>query len=190
MTATDARPYTTDPAKVGGNAATSGNAGTSGSTTHVDEKQARQVAEAAREADWRKPSFGKQLFLGRLRMDLVEPWPTPDPEQQAEGEAFLAKLGVFTKEHIDGAQIERDARIQDVVFEGLAEHGAFGRGLGYPVHDGMVTGGQVTPDHRDPVTAGASACGRPAAAAVPGHVGPLRSDLRPRAWRRCCGYVC
>jgi hypothetical protein len=31
----------------------------------------------------------------------------------------------------------------------------------------MVTGGQVTPPHRDRVTAGASGCGRPAAA-VPG----------------------
>ena len=136
MTATDARPdsSTPDPAKAGetpkaGETAgeTAGENATAGaSATHVDEKQARQVAEAAREADWRKPSFGKQLFLGRLRMDLVEPWPTPDPEQVAEGEAFLAKLGAFTKDHIDGAQIERDARIPDEVFQGLAELGAFG----------------------------------------------------------------
>ncbi|HZD99756.1 MAG TPA: acyl-CoA dehydrogenase, partial [Micromonosporaceae bacterium] len=97
MTATDARPdsITPDPAKAGENVkagedAKIGENAAVGSATHVDEKQARQVAEAAREADWRKPSFGKQLFLGRLRMDLVEPWPTPDPEQQADGEAFLA----------------------------------------------------------------------------------------------------
>jgi alkylation response protein AidB-like acyl-CoA dehydrogenase len=134
MTATDARPdsSTPDPAKAGettkaGESAKAGENGTtSPGATHVDEKQARQVAEAAREADWRKPSFGKQLFLGRLRMDLVEPWPTPDPEQRADGEAFLAKLGAFTKDHIDGAQIERDARIPDDVFQGLAELGAFG----------------------------------------------------------------
>ncbi len=47
--------------------------------TEIDEKQARQVAEAARESEWRKPSFGKELFLGRLRLDLIDPWPQPDP---------------------------------------------------------------------------------------------------------------
>jgi alkylation response protein AidB-like acyl-CoA dehydrogenase len=92
----------------------------------VDEKQARQVAEAAREAGWQKPSFGKQLFLGKLRMDLIEPWPTPDPARTAVGEEFLAKLGAYASTDIDGAQIERDALIPDAVFQGLAGLGAFG----------------------------------------------------------------
>src|SRR5256714_729133 len=91
----------------------------------VDEKQARQVAEAAREAEWRKPSFGKELFLGRLRMELIDPWPAPDEAAVAKGEDFLAKLGEFAKT-IDGAQIERDARIPDEVLRGLAGLGAFG----------------------------------------------------------------
>src|SRR5256886_5768666 len=74
----------------------------------VDEKQARQVAEAAREAEWRKPSFGKELFLGRLRMNLIDPWPTPDPERTAKAEEFIARLGEFART-IDGGQIGRDA---------------------------------------------------------------------------------
>src|SRR5260221_9393040 len=41
---------------------------------------------------------------------------------------------------------------------------------GCRVHDAMVERGQVTPHHRDPVTAGASARGRRPAAAVPGRV--------------------
>src|SRR5436309_5331120 len=92
---------------------------------NVDEKQARQVAEAAREAEWRKPSFGKELFLGRLRMDLIDPWPTPDPERTAKAEEFLGKLGKFA-ETIDGGRIEREARIPDEVLRGLAGLGAFG----------------------------------------------------------------
>jgi hypothetical protein len=32
----------------------------------VSEQDARRVAEAAREAEWTKPSFGKELFLGHL----------------------------------------------------------------------------------------------------------------------------
>lgn len=39
-------------------------------TGEVNERQARQVAEQAREAQWHQPSFGKELFLGRLRLDL------------------------------------------------------------------------------------------------------------------------
>jgi alkylation response protein AidB-like acyl-CoA dehydrogenase len=91
----------------------------------VSERQARQVAEAAREREWRKPSFGKELFLGRLRLDLVEPWPRPEPADVAKGEAFLTKLGDYART-VDGAQIERDARIPDEVFQELAGLGAFG----------------------------------------------------------------
>lgn len=90
----------------------------------VTAEQARSVAEAARETEWRKPSFGKQLFLGRLRMDLIDPWPVPQESEDAQ--AFLTKLRDYSTSSIDGAQIERDARIPDEVFRGLAELGCFG----------------------------------------------------------------
>jgi len=91
----------------------------------VDERQARQVAEAAREADWRKPSFGKELFLGRLRLDLIDPLPVPDPERAERAEAFLGRLRDFAST-VDGARIEREARIPDEVLRGLADLKAFG----------------------------------------------------------------
>ncbi|WP_229068245.1 acyl-CoA dehydrogenase family protein [Actinoplanes sp. DH11] len=93
-------------------------------TTHVSEKQARQTAEAARESEWRKPSFGKELFLGRLRLDLIDPRPEQEPRPDAD--RFLAELGAFLRTSVDGQQIERDARIPDEVFHGLARLGAFG----------------------------------------------------------------
>ena len=43
----------------------------------VSAEQARSAVEAARETEWRKPSFGETLFLGRLRMDLIDPRPQP-----------------------------------------------------------------------------------------------------------------
>jgi hypothetical protein len=92
----------------------------------VSERQARQVAEAARETEWRKPSFGKELFLGRLRLDLIDPWPQPDPEAAEKGRPFLEAIENFAREKIDGEQIERDARIPDEVLTGLADLGAFG----------------------------------------------------------------
>jgi alkylation response protein AidB-like acyl-CoA dehydrogenase len=92
----------------------------------VSEKVSRQVGEAARETEWRKPSFGKELFLGRFRMDLIEPWPETDPERAARADAFLDKVASFVRDNVDNEQIERDGRIPDEVIRGLAELGAFG----------------------------------------------------------------
>ena len=92
----------------------------------VSEKEARQVAEDARESDWKQPSFGKELFMGNLRLDLIHPQPKLDPEAVEKGETFLAKLRDFLQNEVDPAQIERDARIPEHVIEGLKEIGALG----------------------------------------------------------------
>ncbi|MET8249263.1 acyl-CoA dehydrogenase family protein [Streptomyces sp. NPDC005202] len=92
----------------------------------VTEREARQVAEAAREQDWRKPSFAKELFLGRFRLDLIHPHPLPADDDAQRGEEFLAKLRDFCETKIDSARIERDARIPDDVITGLKELGALG----------------------------------------------------------------
>src|SRR5579875_332462 len=93
---------------------------------HASEQQARQVAEEARETTWERPSFGKELFLGRFRLDLIHPHPRPDEESRQAGEKFLAELEAFCASQIDSSVIERDARIPDEVVRGLAELGAFG----------------------------------------------------------------
>src|SRR5215475_3651411 len=93
---------------------------------HVGEREARQTAEAAREADWRLPSFGKQLFLGDYRLDLIHPHPRPSEDAIARGEDFCAKMREFCAESVDSARIERDALIPDDVIRGLASIGAFG----------------------------------------------------------------
>ncbi|WP_433114785.1 acyl-CoA dehydrogenase family protein [Micromonospora sp. CA-246542] len=92
----------------------------------VSEKEARRVAEAARESTWDRPSFGKELFLGRFRLDLIDPWPRSDPDDVARAEEFLDQLRSFITSEVDGAAIERDASIPDSVFHGLADLGAFG----------------------------------------------------------------
>ncbi|MEE1744570.1 acyl-CoA dehydrogenase family protein [Streptomyces sp. JV184] len=95
-------------------------------TPRVTEREARQVAEAAREQDWHKPSFAKELFLGRFRLDLIHPHPLPAADDVRRGEAFLARLREFCETRIDGALIEREARIPDEVIRGLKELGALG----------------------------------------------------------------
>jgi alkylation response protein AidB-like acyl-CoA dehydrogenase len=97
--------------------------------TGVTERDARAVAEAAREAEWRKPSFAKQLFLGRLRLDLIHPQPRPTEEQRRKGEDFLDRLRAFCETTVDGLAIEREARIPDKVVRGLREMGALGMNI-------------------------------------------------------------
>ncbi|WP_328384185.1 acyl-CoA dehydrogenase family protein [Streptomyces sp. NBC_00400] len=99
---------------------------TAPSIRNVSEREARQVAEAAREQDWRKPSFAKELFLGRFRLDLIHPHPTPAVDDVRRGEKFLATLRDFCESEIDGARIEREGKIPDETVHGLKELGAFG----------------------------------------------------------------
>jgi len=93
--------------------------------TQVTEEQARAVAEEAREAGWEKPSFAKELFLGRFPMELIHPFPRPSDDEAAHIEAFLDKLREFL-DTIDGSVIERAAQIPDEYVKGLAELGCFG----------------------------------------------------------------
>ena len=94
--------------------------------THVSEQEARQVAEAARETEWKLPSFGKELFLGNFRPDLIYPQPEIDPAKARKGEEFLERLrGVLTN-HVDPIQIERDAKIPEEAIDALKEIGALG----------------------------------------------------------------
>jgi alkylation response protein AidB-like acyl-CoA dehydrogenase len=93
---------------------------------HVDERTARKVAEEARETEWRLPSFGKQLFLGDFRLDLIHPHPRLAGASSEKGEAFLTRLREFCESKVDSLLIERESRIPDEVIKGLKELGAFG----------------------------------------------------------------
>lgn len=109
-------------------------------TAQVDAQEARRVAEQARESRWDRPSFARELYLGRFRPDLVEPHPQTDPAAVERGEAFLARLrGVLAD--VDGYAIERDAKIPQTVLDRLAAVGAFGMKI--PEEYGGVGLGQV-----------------------------------------------
>ena len=121
----------------------------------VGEREARQVAEEAREAGWELPSFGKQLFLGEFRLDLIHPHPRPSEESSRRGEEFCARLREFCETSVDGALIEREDRIPDDVVRGLAALGAFGMkiapeygglGLSYLYYNrALMIAGSVSP---------------------------------------------
>ncbi|HUG40399.1 MAG TPA: acyl-CoA dehydrogenase family protein [Longimicrobiales bacterium] len=92
----------------------------------VTERDAREVAEAAREKEWVKPSFVRELFLGNLRMDLIHPIPDPDPAAQQRGEAFMRAVREFLETEVDGLEIERTGKVPEPVIDGLRKLKAFG----------------------------------------------------------------
>ncbi|MDT4996844.1 MAG: hypothetical protein QOD45_912 [Pseudonocardiales bacterium] len=95
------------------------------SGTSVSESEARAVAEEARESGWSKPSFAKELFLGRFRLDLIHPHPRAQHDDAERGAAFLEQLREYCAT-LDGAEIEREARIPDTYLKGWADLGCFG----------------------------------------------------------------
>jgi alkylation response protein AidB-like acyl-CoA dehydrogenase len=92
----------------------------------IGEREAREVAESAREAEWTLPSFGRELFLGNFKLDLIHPQPQLPPEAVEKGERFLQQLRAFLEENVDPLRIERDAKIPDEVIDGLKQLGALG----------------------------------------------------------------
>lgn len=93
--------------------------------TQVTEQEARALAEESRETGWEKPSFAKELFLGRFSLELIHPFPTPSEADDARTRAFLDRLRDFL-DTVDGSVIERDAQIPDEYVKGLADLGCFG----------------------------------------------------------------
>ncbi|NUO39731.1 MAG: acyl-CoA dehydrogenase [Gemmatimonadaceae bacterium] len=90
------------------------------------EKEARDVAEAARESEWSGPSFVRELFLGRFRLDLIHPHPVKsDPAEQARAAPFFAKLRAFL-ERVDSDMIDRTGEIPESYVQELRDMGAFG----------------------------------------------------------------
>lgn len=93
--------------------------------TQVTEEQARALAEESRETGWDKPSFAKELFLGRFPLELIHPFPQPSDADEARTRAFLDQLLKFLNT-VDGSVIERDAEIPAEYVRGLADLGCFG----------------------------------------------------------------
>jgi alkylation response protein AidB-like acyl-CoA dehydrogenase len=91
----------------------------------VDEQEARQVAESARETEWVQPSFVRELFLGNLRLDLIHPPPAQDPAEKARAAEFHRKLLDFART-VDGEAIEQTGKVPDDIVQKLRELGAFG----------------------------------------------------------------
>ncbi len=89
------------------------------------EKEARDVAESARETEWEHPSFARELYLGRFRLDLIHPHPEEDLEEVARAKPFMDKLAAFM-DRVNSAEIDRTGEIPEPMVQELRDMGAFG----------------------------------------------------------------
>lgn len=115
---------------------------------HVTEQEARQVAEAARETEWLAPSFVRELFEGRLRLEHIHPFPRIPQAELERAQPWLAKLEAFLRANVDAEEIDRTYKIPEHVIDGLRQLGCMGikipqeyGGLGFSqaIYNGAVS---------------------------------------------------
>jgi alkylation response protein AidB-like acyl-CoA dehydrogenase len=91
----------------------------------ITERESLKVAEASRQAEWEKPSFMRELFLGRFRLDLIHPYPLSG-EWRPEFTAFYERFRAFLRDEVDAAAIDATGEYPQKVVDGLRRLGAFG----------------------------------------------------------------
>ncbi len=94
-------------------------------TRMPSEEESRRVAEQARQETWEGRGFLRDLFLGRLAVDLIHPFPTGGKER-SEFMRFLGDLRKFLREEVDPAAIDRSGEYPAPVLAGLRRLGGFG----------------------------------------------------------------
>jgi acyl-CoA dehydrogenase family member 9 len=85
--------------------------------------QKKQVDEILGRAE--KLGYAKSLFFGRVRGDLLFPYPTLPPDQKQRSDEAAAKVRRFADDHIDHMAIDRNAEIPESVIRGLGELGVY-----------------------------------------------------------------
>ena len=90
------------------------------------QRAALELTEAARDGVSERGSFAGGLFMGRLGLDAIHPFPVQKPEDRDQGDAFLERLERFLRENVDPDEIDRTGEIPDAVIKELAAMGALG----------------------------------------------------------------
>src|SRR5712692_2400479 len=90
------------------------------------QRAALELTEAARDAASEQGSFASGLFMGRLGLARLFPYPEQNVEDRDQGDAFLDRLGKFLREKVDPDEIDRTGEIPQPIIDELAAMGAFG----------------------------------------------------------------
>ncbi|MDQ8165012.1 MAG: acyl-CoA dehydrogenase family protein [Gemmatimonadota bacterium] len=102
-----------------------GTATKSAATAPVSADEARDVAESARETEWERPSFVRDLFLGHFDIARIHPHPPADPAEAQRARPFLDALRAFLRDY-DADEVDRTGHIREADVQRLRDMGAFG----------------------------------------------------------------
>lgn len=91
---------------------------------NATEEQSRELVEQSRETEWKGKGFLRNMFLGDLRVDWLDPW--QETELSDDYKAFAVKLERFLIDKVDSARIDQEGEYGEDVLKGFAEIGAFG----------------------------------------------------------------
>ena len=110
-------------------------------TRTTSEEESRRVAEQARAEIWEGHGFLRDLFLGRLSLELIHPFPITGKERP-DFTRFVDDMRAFLREHVDPVAIDQSGEYPPTVLAGLRRLGAFGMkipreygGLGFTVSE-------------------------------------------------------
>ena len=88
-------------------------------------RKSREVAESSRETEWQGAGFLRELFLGKLRLELIHPYPAAAAERP-EFRRFYEALESFLRAEVDPVEIDERGEYPAHVLDGLRRLGAFG----------------------------------------------------------------
>src|SRR5437870_5654582 len=88
-------------------------------------QEAMEVAEEAREKEYRHPSFGGQLFMGTFDWKLLFPFPEQDLEDKKRGDEFIANLTGLLKNQLDPEKVDAIHEIPKEVIQEMGRLGVF-----------------------------------------------------------------
>src|SRR5437762_1855017 len=95
-------------------------------TTEAQRQKEIQQAEELLFAGPQALGFAKGLFQGHFVSDWVMPYPQIAPPEQTQLDNVLRDLRNFLDEHLDPAEIDRQADIPRYVIDGLGRVGVLG----------------------------------------------------------------
>src|SRR6187455_1629753 len=81
------------------------------------QRAALELTEAARDSASEDASFAQQMFMGRLDLSGVLPFPEQSAEDHDQGDAFLDRLGKFLREKVDPDEIDRTVEIPQPILD-------------------------------------------------------------------------
>jgi acyl-CoA dehydrogenase family member 9 len=97
-----------------------------GTFTRADQEQLEKAKEFLGTAAPKDLGFMKSLFFGRLRLDKILPYPTPDPAEWQRTTELIDKLDAFLRGNVDPDRIDREERISPEIIAGLGRLGILG----------------------------------------------------------------